>query len=1384
MSVVQVDRPPRRPGPEMPDGEIQLQEPPVLPERQSGLGNIITMLPMALSSLSMVFIFLRPNGGILTYVAMGTMAVSAIGMIVTQIIRGNTDRKQELAAERRDYLRYLTQMRRQVRKDIGKQQEALAWRHPAPGELRSLVRTSRLWERRAAHPDFSDVRIAVGAQRLAVRLAPLATKPVEDLEPLTAHALRRFIHAYGTVADQPVAIHLRGFAHVLIRDERAEPAKAAPGADPAAEAEAQAGTGPEAGAGAEAGARARDLVRAILAQLATFHAPDELRIAVVAAPERRADWEWTKWLPHALHRSETDGAGALRLLAGTLGELEQLLGDEFGARPAYEPDAVPSREEPYTVIVLDGATFAGPHRAALGGYRNTTVIDVGDTLEWKHSRLTLRLRITDTPAATGTGDDGTDDESAVTAAVASDSQGPYLEMVAADRNRKDEVTALGTPDLLTLTAADRLATLMAPYRIGDTLDSGEPLTTDFDLTALLGIKDLHHYDVAETWGRRTLGTKLRVPLGLGPDGTPIDLDLKESAQGGMGPHGMLIGATGSGKSELLRTLVLALALTHSSEILNFVLVDFKGGATFLGLDDLPHTSAVITNLADEADLVDRMRDALHGEMIRRQELLRAAGNYSSLLEYETARAGGTPLDPMPTLFVVVDEFSELLAAHRDFMDLFVMIGRLGRSLGVHLLLASQRLDEGRVHQLESHLSYRIGLRTFSAMESRGVLGVPDAYQLPSQPGNGYLRSDISTLSRFKAAYVSGGYRPKRRTEAQRAVVAGQVVAYSTEYVAPRTLPQPAEEPEQQPETEDSRSLLDIAADRLKDAGPPAYQVWLPPLDVPPTLDELLPPIGPDPDHGFTVSTSLRGTLKVPVGVVDKPFQQLRDLLVADLGGADGHVGIAGAPQSGKSTLLRTLMTGLALTHSPAEVQFYCLDFGGGTLSGLRGLPHVGSVTGRHDPERVTRTIAEINSIITRREQYFAEQGIDSVAVFRRRKAAGELPDDPHGDVFLVIDGWNTLRQEFMDYVQQLTLISQRGLNYGVHLMVATTRWGEVTSNLRDQLQTRFELRLGDPVDSVINMRAVAKIPKIPGRGMTADQMHFLAALPRMDGIGTTDDLAEGIADLVDVVADHWSGPRAPEVRMLPLLLDAAALPAPRGALRIALGLEDQNVSPLWHDFAQDPHLIVVGDTESGKTNMLKYLAGQIMTAYTPDEARIMLVDYRRELYETVPEAYRLGYAVAADPLRKMIAGAAKAMGGRVPSADITPDRLKLRDWWTGPELFIIVDDYDLVSGGMQHPFQPVLEHLAQGAEVGLHIIVARSANGAGRIGGDPLLRRMQEVNTPGVLMSCPPSEGYVFGNTKPRVLTPGRALHITRRRTVQLQTPYLDPDTPQNGTDG
>ncbi|MFI0507986.1 type VII secretion protein EccCa [Streptomyces albogriseolus] len=1309
-------------GPQAPEGEINLQEPPVMSEMTpSGVSGILMYLPMGLMALAMLLLYMRPGqtASVMTYLVMGVMVVAIVAMLIGQMLRSSEERKQKLKGARRDYLRYLGGVRRRVRAAVVEQQRALAWRHPSPRALWSFSRTTRLWERRPSDPDFGEVRVAIGEQRLSLRLTASSSRPIEDFDPFTAHALRAFVNAYSTVPDQPIGIFLPAWTRVLVRGDREH---------------------------------LTGVARAMIGQLVVMHSPQDVTLALCVAAERRPEWDWTKWLPHTHHRHESDAAGPTRLVASAVTELEELLGEEFTGRPRFEAGARAGADEPFVVIVVDGGQVPAGHVLAQRGLRNTVVVDLSGELPWRPGKTTLRLEVAE---------DG------------------RLNLIRTDRTRKESATPLGQADELGPAAARALASVLAPKRTGAALDVVDPLSSDIQLTALLNIPDLSRHEPAAYWaGRVDAARRLRVPIAVGTDGRPVELDIKEAAENGMGPHGMLIGATGSGKSELLRTLVLALALTHSSETLNFVLVDFKGGATFLGLDELPHTSAVITNLADESALVARMHDALHGELIRRQELLRAAGNYVSALDYEKARAAGEDLAPLPSLFVVVDEFSELLAAHRDFMDLFVMIGRLGRSLGVHLLLASQRLDEGRMHQLESHLSYRIGLRTFSAMESRGVLGVPDAYELPSQPGAGYLKSGTEPMRRFRGAYVSGVYQGRSR--AVQARVASQVVAWSTDWSKAEEVPVPPLPAAQAPEEDDGKTLLALAIERLRDSGPPAHQVWLPPLTTPPTLDVLLPPLTPHPVLGLTTAEwSGRGALRPIVGVVDQPFEQKRDLFTADLSGAGGHVAIAGGPQSGKSTLVRTLLVSLALTHTPREVQFYCLDFGGGGLAQLEGLPHVGSVAGRLDTERVSRTLAEMTSLLSRRERFFLENGIDGMASFRRRRAAGEFPEEEHGDVFLVVDGWATVRQDYQDDIVTFNELATRGLSYGVHLVTTAARWAELSAPVRDQAATKFELRLGDAIDSAVDMRLAKSVPRIPGRGLTFDsKLHFLSALPRIDGAAVTEDLAEGVADVVNAVVDGWQGPQAPRVRMLPMRLPVADLPpAVEGRpLSMPLGVEETELATAWHDFTETPHLVAFGDTESGKTNLLRVLARQICERFTPQEARILVVDYRRDLVEAVPEEYRLGHAVSAEQLQELIGAVAQAIKTRMPGADVSPARMRRADWWKGPRLFILVDDYEMVANPVRPPFDPLMEFLTLGYEVGLHLVVARSAGGALRGVNDSLVRRLLEMNTPGLLMSCPPSEGYIFGTVKPRLLPPGRGLYITRRSTVLYQTALAQSD--------
>jgi S-DNA-T family DNA segregation ATPase FtsK/SpoIIIE len=1325
MTTVPFLRPSRQTGPALPHGEMELQEPPTLPESQGGdLSSVFVFLPTAVGSSAMVLLFVQPGGSPLSYVAAGLMGVSAVGMLVGVLGRGTGERKRRLRGERRDYLRYLSQMRRQLRQAARQQAEALSWVHPEPEALVTVAGGRRMWERRPAHQDFAEVRVGTGPQRLAVAVRPPQTKPVEDLEPVSATALRRFTAAHWSVPALPIAIQLRGFARILIR-----------GADGAA-------TDLE---------PARSLVRAMLAQLATFHAPTDVRIVVCAPAERLAHWDWIKWLPHAHHPGQRDSSGPQRMVAETFTELERLLGSGFQDRPRVEEGRPAGGTEPFVLIVLDGVRVPASARLATGSVRNCVVVDLAGTLPWTHHPLTLRLRV----------DAG------------------RVELVGVDAAGKESTSQLCRPDALSPARTRALARRLAAYRIGSGTEAAEARASEHDFAALLGLGNLDTFEPEEIRARRSRWDLLRVPIGVSVNGAPVELDVKEAAQGGMGPHGMLIGATGSGKSELLRTLLLALAATHGSDTLNFVLVDFKGGATFRGFEQLPHTSAIITNLADELPLVDRMQEALQGELVRRQELLRAAG-FSALKDYEKARAGGAALDPLPTLFVVVDEFSELLSSKREFIDLFVMIGRLGRSLGVHLLLASQRLDEGRVHQLESHLSYRISLRTFSATESRAVIGVPDAYELPAAPGNGYLRADTTTLIRFRAAYVSGP-RPGAARRAGRAPVHLNLVPFELTTAAPAEPSDPAPDRArtEQPRTPDDvtpqtgqprETVLDAVLRRLAGVGPRAHRVWLPPLAEPPTVDAL---VGATEDR----LTSTTGGLRATVGIIDRPLEQRRDPLVADLTGPGGHVGVVGGPQSGKSTLVRTLVAALALTHAPRDVQVYCLDFGGGTLSGLAGLPHVGCVAGRQDRDLVSRTVAEVAELLAGRERRFAAHGIESMAAFRRLRAEGRLPaeaEDGYGDVLLVVDGWLTLHQEFETVEETFSGIATNGLNYGLHLVVTASRWSEIRPWLRDLLGSRFELHLGDPVDSEVGMRAAANVPDVPGRGLTRDGLHFLTGLPRVDGRPTADGLGEAIRDLAARVAAAHPGAGAPKVRLLPTTLAAEDLPEPCDE-RIALGLDDQHLAPVWHDFGQHPHLLVVGDSETGKTNLLRLLLRGITRRYTPDEARVLLTDYRRGLFDAVPEAYRLGYAAAPSTLQHLVAESAEPMRRRLPGPEITPDRLRARDWWRGPRLFLVVDDYDLVASGSGHLLAPLLDLVPHGADIGLHLVIARTSAGMGRaIMMDELLRRLSDLGAPALLFSCDRQEGGFLGDAQPRRLPAGRAQLVVRRRVSGLvQTAHL-----------
>jgi S-DNA-T family DNA segregation ATPase FtsK/SpoIIIE len=1312
--------------PRVPSGKIAVQAPPELAPSDGG-GNLLSSLLPMVGSIGAVVMVAISNAGITGILTGGMFLLSSVGFVAVNGWRQRAQRQAGVLGSRREYLAYLTDLRQTVRVAAKQQRRAANWANPAPSALTYLAEErTRVWERSPDDADFLFVRVGVSDQPLCVTLEAPELPPLAQLDPVAASAAHRFMLAHETQKNLPIAVPLQDYSRLQVTGDEED---------------------------------VRSLARAILLHTATMHDPENLQIAIIADESTLAQWEWAKWLPHTHSRRVNDGLGAARMIGSSISEIEDLLPNDLLERPRFARGGNASL--PHIVIVVDGARIPlSDPLVTEDGVMGVTVIELPsrwtDLANPNDLRIALDQRAGALPHA-----------------------GELITLQAP--------ATVFTADSISIVEAEATARRLMPlYSGADATASRGSQVGQAELVDLLGLPDVRDIDFDLAWRGRLERDRLRVPIGQTADGSPLVLDIKESAQQGMGPHGLIIGATGSGKSEVLRTLVLALAMTHSPEQLNFVLVDFKGGATFAGMAEMPHVSAIITNLGEEISLVDRMQDALQGEMVRRQELLRASGNFANVTDYEKARRGGrTDLAPLPALLIVADEFSELLSAKPEFVETFVNIGRLGRSLQVHLLLSSQRLEEGKLRGLDSHLSYRIGLRTFSAAESRTVLGVPDAYHLPPEPGMGILKSDTETMTQFRAAYVSGA-----PTHRKRAAVGGsqtdpdaavELFTAAPLWRAATTEPEPEAAIAATPE--ETRSTFQIAVERMAGFGPSAHQVWLPPLEIAPSLDQLMPDLVADPQLGL-VSERWRaaGSFTVPLGIVDIPLEQRRESLTISLGGAAGHMVVVGGPLSGKSTMARTTMVAISLAYTPREVQFFVLDFGGGTFAGLQSFPHLAGLATRSEPDAVRRTVAEITSIINQREVYFRQNAIDSIDTYRQRRAAGRA-DDGYGDIFLVVDGWATLRAEFESLEADIQAIAARGLTFGVHVILTAARWLELRPNIKDLLGTRLELRLGEPGDSEINRKAAANVSvSTPGRGLSPRALQMLTALPRIDNSGDTSTLPAGIDDLIGRVSAAWTGAPGPKLRLLPELisLDQVRALAPADSRDILLGIDEANLAPYALDPRAEPHLYLYGDADSGKSSMLRGFAREIMRLYTAAEAKIFVVDYRRALLGEIPQEYLGAYLTAHDLAAGGIAELAEFFKARIPGPNVTPEQLRTRSWWTGAEGFILVDDYDLVATSQGNPLAPLGPLLAQASDLGLHVILTRRTGGAGRAAFDPIIQRMTDLGTTGILLSGSPEEGQLIGKVKARASVPGRAQIVSRDRgLIAAQLAFASPTVTQ-----
>jgi type VII secretion protein EccCb len=388
-----------------------------------------------------------------------------------------------------------------------------------------------------------------------------------------------------------------------------------------------------------------------------------------------------------------------------------------------------------------------------------------------------------------------------------------------------------------------------------------------------------------------------------------------------------------------------------------------------------------------------------------------------------------------------------------------------------------------------------------------------------------------------------------------------------------------------------RVLREVVLDQLGTGEAIAYKMWLPPLFDPIPVNEL---IERDPGR----------YLRFGVGVMDEPKKHRQDVWGFDVSGAGGNISIGGAPQTGKTTLLQTLILSAAATHSPRQVQFYCVDMGGGGLMYLEDLPHVGAVASRTEPDRVSRLVAEMMGALRTRERAFKQYRVGSMAVYRQMREDPNHPAavDALGDVFLVIDGWPAFAAEFPLLEPIVQELAGQGLAFGVHTVIATPRWSELKGRVSDYLTSRVEFRVGDLTDSKFTGICKEVPANRPGRAVSAERHHLMMGVPRLDGVHSAAKLVDAMSTAVQQIsAGYTDEDEAPPVRVLPDRIYLRELdpdpPCPdadyHDRWQIPLGLREIDLSVKYADLQLTPNIIIFGGPKSGKTTIAHAIAEAI-----------------------------------------------------------------------------------------------------------------------------------------------------------------------------------------------
>ncbi len=1122
---------------ELPQETIVLDRPPQKGQEYhptSRIANLVSMGVMAATGLSM-----GAASPALAFARTASIAMSVWNMASA----GKADKKRQAEIEeynqRREteYKAYIEAQRARIGAVAAEQRGIITEENPAPADCLAMLQKTdrRIWERRPCDRDFLHVRIGMGYEPLCVPIKNYAENRGLMMEDDELEALCNQIAEENELVDYiPRRLPLRETPTVGVFGNRDQ---------------------------------AVHIMRNIIVSLTTHHSPNEVRLVGIFPNAERGRWASLRWLPHIW-----DSSSQFRYLAfdkARAHHLCEMLYDELRRRAEAAAEGGITAQKappplPHYVIVLGS-------REAVEQEPLLDLLASGGTAIGA-STFFLFDDLYYLPRDCGTFLDLTQDF-------------PYVY----DRFHANKRAAFSRDPSVSAPDFSAFARKMAALELEDQLRSNA-LPSSITFLEGFGAKSVEALQIPERWRSHPVCDSLSTPIGVLPNGSHYCLDIHYKAHGA---HGLLAGTTGSGKSELLRTWILSMAVNYHPHEVNFVIIDYKGGGMANKLEALPHVVGKITNIDTN---ISRSLVSLKREAKRRMILLEKYPGVDDVDQYMQLYYSGKAAEPMPHLIIVSDEFAELKKEEPEFMKELSSLARVGRSVGMHLVLATQRPAGVVDDQIESNSRFRICMKVGSVQDSKEMIKRPDAAGI-TQRGRAYVRIGEDEEFVLLQSYWSGAVYAEEKEVQYPDLV--RIVDVSGERL--RRAEQTADGRQQTVGSDQLTAIVQYIAAlaerqnirRLR--GP-----WMPPLPEHVPYHTVLKA----PRFDGSTWQGERPPFCIPIGIYDRPAMQEQGVQYMDFDAAP-HYAVYGAPLSGKTTLLHTLITGLAMTFSPAEAEIILLDFGGGSLSRFESLPHVSALIREGEPEQMERFKERMTAEMQKRKICFRKEKVANYAQYVQKKQ--NLPA-----VFVIIDNEIRLTAFADDIAPFLIELSMSGSDCGIHLVFTSNNPNKTGMNLQANIGGNIALHMADRNDYrgvVAELPEGCGLPSNPGRGLIRDKAaaEFQTAVFAPEGAEAGAALEALIAEMRTAFAgDTPSAPKSmPDTVTVETLAPFYGVPD-----LLPVGLDYDSFQPVYLNL-HEKHSMLISAQDAAEGSAVLGALGALML--TNRDSRIYVLDARGAL---------------------------------------------------------------------------------------------------------------------------------------------------------------------------